>query len=78
MHPVFSIKVQLVDKGPGVFRAHPSLLKHPNYNCLIVTLLEGALLKINQFKTLKCIKNYNLLVRKVSLHEEIEELKKVN
>ena len=50
----FSIDFTPVDKGPGVFRAHPSLLKNNDYknlidNTIIFTLLEDLRDKNSSF-----------------------------
>ena len=41
---IFSIDFLPADKEPGVFRAHPSLLKYTNYKCLIDNTIRNTLL----------------------------------
>ena len=72
----FSIDFTPNNKGPGVFRAHPSLLKNQDYKNLIDnsirrTLLEDLKNKNSHF----FIQNMANLERKESLENEINWLK---
>ena len=37
---LFTIDIEKAEKGPRIFRANPSLLKHPNYKTLIINVIK--------------------------------------
>ena len=74
----FSIDFLPTDTRPVVFRAHPSLLKRPNYKCLIDNTIKYMLLNEISDKSCKFYnRNLDLLNRKISLQEEIETLRRL-
>ena len=69
---LFSNYFYPADKEPVVFRAHPSLLKHPSYKCLIDNTIKYLLLNDLRDKSCKFYNiNLYLLNEKISLQEEI-------
>ena len=40
----FSINFLPLNEEPGVFRAQPSSLKHPNYKCLIDNTIQATII----------------------------------
>ena len=41
---IFSVDFEKADRGKGTFRAHPSILKHPNYTTLIHNVIKFGIL----------------------------------
>ena len=68
----FSIDFVPANKGPGVFRAHPALLKNKDYNCLIENSIRFTIIDDLKNKESAFYKN-NLvkLHRKSQIQEEI-------
>ena len=71
----FSIDFLPQNKGPGVFRAHPSLLKNEEYKALILnTILQTLLEDIKDKNSPFFVNNMDILQEK----EELEQKEKIS
>ena len=72
---IFTLDIEKAERGPGVFRAHPALLKHPNYKTLINNVIRFSVIDViaNKESQLynKILDNFN---NKIAIQEEIVNL----
>ena len=75
---IFTIDIEKAEKGLGVFRANPALLKHPNYKTLINNVIRFSVIDVikNKDSTLykEILENFN---NKIAKQEEIVNLEVV-
>ena len=72
---IFTLDIEKAERGPGVFRAHPALLKHPNYKTLINNVIRFSVIDVIANKESQVYKeildNFN---KKIAIQEEIVNL----
>ena len=68
----FAVDIEKQEKGKGLFRANPSLLKHPNYITLIKNVIYNEVLdSIKQDKSTLYQEAKNTFLEMITIQEEI-------
>ena len=67
---IFQVDFEKAERGPGVFRAHPSLLKYPSYKTQMMAAIRSKILENLQDKTSE------VYTKNIKLSQEKEDLEK--